>query len=322
MVGPVAHVRLPVGDLALQRAAHELAEGDVGTVMVVAVAHDEIHRHVERPFDIVGKAEIRTEGGGQQAGALVVGVAPDIAAPGEQPVRLAVGKGRARKQRRRKRLQLQGHLHLAAHVLFGGKVEIHLDRAGAVHHVEAPGADLGHVAAHDAIARFRHARCLGEGPLRAAADAEETDAERFGDFAQNRQMLVRFLAGLVQVFERRSGKLELAARLQRDRAIARLLGKADDVALVDDRFPAALCGHSIQKRLDAGLAEIGDGAVVRLKEGELFVLRADPEPLLRFRTFCQIGGQVSDRGYRRLVGGISGHERLLLFGRLPLDSGS
>ena len=42
--------------------------------------------------------------GRQDTGALVVRVAPDIAAPGEQPVRLAVGERRACKQRRRQRL--------------------------------------------------------------------------------------------------------------------------------------------------------------------------------------------------------------------------
>jgi hypothetical protein len=73
-----------------------------------------------------------------------------------------------------------------------------------------------------------------------AADAEETDAERLGDLAQIGQMPVGFLAGLVQVFERRAGQLELAAGLQRNRALAGMLGKADDIAGVDDRLPAEL----------------------------------------------------------------------------------
>ncbi|MNT52813.1 hypothetical protein D3C72_1898540 [compost metagenome] len=101
-----------------------------------------------------------------------------------------------------------------------------------------------------------------------------------------------------------------------------MLGKTDDVAFVDDRFPAAPCSHAVEQRLDAGVAEIGHRAVVRLKEGKLFVLRSDPEPLLRFRACREISGQVSDRGYRRLVGGISGHERLLLLERFPPVSGS
>ncbi|MNL83138.1 hypothetical protein D3C87_2107000 [compost metagenome] len=45
------------------------------------------------------------------------------------------------------------------------------------------------------------------------------------------------------------------------------------------------------------------------------MLRSDPEPFLRFRARREVSGQVSDRGYRRLVGGISGHERLLLLER-------
>ncbi|MNT16845.1 hypothetical protein D3C72_1519690 [compost metagenome] len=93
MVRPVAHCRLPLGDFALQRAVHELTEGDVGAIVIFAVAHDEIHRHIKRPFHIVLEAEVIFEGEGQHARAAIVGVAPDIAAPGEQTVRLASGEG-------------------------------------------------------------------------------------------------------------------------------------------------------------------------------------------------------------------------------------
>jgi hypothetical protein len=199
-------------------------------------------------------------------------------------------------------------------VFFRGEVEVHLDRAGPVHHVEALCADLRHIAAHDVIAGFRHARRVGQRPFRRAADAEKADAQRLGDLAQVGQMPIGFLAGLVQVFERRAGKFELSARLQRDRALSGMFGKPDDIAGVDDRLPAAFCRHAVQQRRDAGLAEIGNRAVVRLEEGELIILRTNAEPVLRRVSLGQIFGQVSKRGDRCLVGGISGHGRLLLNG--------
>ena len=70
-----------VGDFLARRAFHELAEGHMRHVVVAPVADDEIHRHVERPFDIVGKAEVGREAEFLQARALVVGVAPDLATP-------------------------------------------------------------------------------------------------------------------------------------------------------------------------------------------------------------------------------------------------
>ena len=60
-------------------------------------------------------------------------------------------------------------------------------------------------------------------------------------------MLVGFLAGLVQVFERRARQLELAARLDGNGAHAVLLAKADDVSAVHDRLPAELFLHALQK---------------------------------------------------------------------------
>ncbi|MNY04389.1 hypothetical protein D3C86_1370640 [compost metagenome] len=204
MIGPVAHVRLPVGHFALQHAGHKLAEGHMRAVVIFAVAHDEIHRHIKRPFHIVLEAEVIFEGEGQHARAAIVGVAPDIAAPGEQTVRLAFGEGRRGKERGCQRLQLHGNTHLLAHVSFGGEIEINLNGAGAVHHVETLGPDLRHIARHDRVTRFRHMRCFVIAPQRAAADAKETNSHRLGHFAHGRQMLVGFLAGLMQVFERRA----------------------------------------------------------------------------------------------------------------------
>ena len=70
MVLPVAHGRPRVGQVVRRHALHELAEGEVRHVVVAAVAHDEIHRHVERPVDVGLEAEAVEEGEGQHAGAV------------------------------------------------------------------------------------------------------------------------------------------------------------------------------------------------------------------------------------------------------------
>ncbi len=152
-------------------------------VVVAAVADDEIHRHVERPIDVFLEAEAVEEGEGQHAGAVRVGVAPDLGAVGEEAVRPVLGERRIGEERRRDRLQRKPDAHLVAHVGFVGEVEVHLHRAGAEHHVEAMAADLRHVVRHDPVARLRHDRRFGELPFRAHAEAEEADAERIGDLA-------------------------------------------------------------------------------------------------------------------------------------------
>src|SRR5690606_4561036 len=67
MVCPVSHRWLPVRYFTLEGTIHELAKGDMRAVMIGVVAHDEIHRHVHRPVDIILEAEIRLEDEGQEA---------------------------------------------------------------------------------------------------------------------------------------------------------------------------------------------------------------------------------------------------------------
>ena len=55
----------------------------------------------------------------------------------------------------------------------------------------------------------------------------------------------------MHVLEWRSRKLELSARLERDRAPAGHVEKADDVAVLDDRLPAEEMLHAFQERADA-----------------------------------------------------------------------
>ena len=58
------------------------------------------------------------------------------------------------------------------------------------------------------------------------------------DLAHLGEMGVQLAAGLVDGLDRRARELELAARLERDRAAAGHVDQADDVAVVEDRLPA------------------------------------------------------------------------------------
>ena len=124
-------------------------------------------------------------------------------------------------------------------------------------------------------------------------------------------MLVRFLAGLVQRLDRRAGQFELAARLDRDCAHTMLFAKADDVLAIHDRLPAEFGLHALQQRRDAGFPIVGNRAVVGAEEGELLVLGADPELLLRLRPCVHIGRHVIEGAERGLVGRVTGHESYL-----------
>ena len=118
------------------------------------------------------------------------------------------------------RLQREADAQLGDHVGLVGKIEIGLHGRGAKHHVEPARSDLRHVARHDAVAALRHDRGFGERPFRADAEREEADPQRIGDRVGAMQMRVEFGRDLVDGRLRRAGKLELAARLERDRAAA------------------------------------------------------------------------------------------------------
>ena len=182
----------------------------------------------------------------------------------------------------RDRLQRERDAQLLHHVGFGGEVEVGLHRAGAVHHVEAERADLRHVGRHDAVAPLRHHRHLGARPVRRHAEPEEADAERARDLACTcARCAMQLGAGLVHGLDRRAGQLELAARLERDRAAAGHVEQADDVAVLDDRLPAEQMLHAFEQRADAAAAVIGNRAVALDREGEFLVLGADAELRLR-----------------------------------------
>jgi hypothetical protein len=152
-----------------------------------------------------------------------------------------------------------------------------LHSAGAVHHVEAELADSRHVFGHDPITAFRHDRNLGKRPGWRHAESKEADAERARHFTQLRKMRHQFGTGVVDGLDRRPRQFELSAGLERDRATAGYIEQADDVAVLDDRFPAEQMLHAFEQRADAAAAHIGNRELAIDREGEFLVLGADAE---------------------------------------------
>ena len=146
-------------------------------------------------------------------------------------------------------------------------------------------------------------------PLRAHAEAEEADAERARDLAQLREMRGQFARALMDGLQRRAGELELAARLERDRAAAGHVGKADDVRPVHDRLPAEQMLHADEQRADRAAAFVGDRLVRVGRERELLVLGPGPPLRLRFRAFGEPRDELVARFDRRQVDNVTGHLR-------------
>ena len=122
-------------------------------------------------------------------------------------------------------------------------------------------------------------------------------------------------------FDRRTGELELSARLERDRAAAGHVEHADDVAVLQDRLPAEQMLHAVEQRTDAAPALVGDRPVTFDGEWKLLVLGADAELRLRLHAL----GEPRDQGVagfdRRHVDLITSHEqsRLRALGGVGFD---
>ena len=307
------HVVRPVGQgRALARQARkpaleQIAKRLPGHIDVLVAALDEVHRHVERIVDPALETHAGLERPGQHAAAVGIGVAPDFRAEREKAVWLSFGEGRVREQCRRYRLERQRDAQLLHHVGFRREVEVRLHRAGAVHHVEAEPAHLRHVGRHDAIAALRHHRHLGALPVGRHADTEKSDAERTRDFAQLRKVGHQLGAGLMHGLDRRARELELAAGLERDRAAAGHVGKADDVRPLHDRVPAEQHLHPLEQPADAAAALVGHRLVTLDREGEFFVLGADAELRRRLGSLGEPRNEVVARLHRRHVDLIAGH---------------
>ncbi len=108
-------------------------------------------------------------------------------------------------------------------------------------------------------------------------------------------------------FDRRARKLELTARLERDRAAAGDIEEADDIALLDDRLPTEQVLHAFEQRTDAAVAIIGDRPMILDREGEFLVLRADPPLRLRLAACLEPRDEIVARLDRRHVDLVTSH---------------
>src|SRR5215469_4586601 len=137
---------------------------------------------------------------------------------------------------------------------------------------------LRHVGRHDAVAALGHHRNLGSAPVRRHAEPEKADAERPRDFLHLREMRHEFRAGLMHCLDRRARKFELAARLEGDRAATGYVEQADDVAVLDNRFPTEQMLHAFEQRTDAALTLIRDRFVAVDRKHEFLVLGTEAKP--------------------------------------------
>ena len=271
MIRPVAHRRQRAGQRR-QLAGHEVAEALAAGVHVFVIAIREVHRHVEQVIDIAFVTEAVVEHEVEHAGAVAVGIGPDVRTVGQITVGLAFGERRIGEQRGGDGLQRQRDAEFLHHVRFAAVIQIHLHGAGAGHHVQTEAADLGHVVAHDLVAALGHPRHFVATPFRLEAHAEEAEPEFVGDRLHFLQMAAHLGAGLVDVLQRCAREFELAGGFQRDRGV--VLEQGDGAVVLLHRLPAET-GEAIEQGFDAALASEGGCVQIVEAEAELFVLGAD-----------------------------------------------
>src|SRR5262249_57844293 len=106
---------------------------------------------------------------------------------------------------------------------------------------------------------------------------------------------------------RRSGKLELAARLQRNGAEPDRVGQANDGAAVENRLPAEKALHRFKEPHDAARPLIRDRAEIVAAKAELLVLGADAPLLAWLRAGFECLHKLIAGCDRRRVRGVAGH---------------
>src|SRR3546814_2131275 len=99
-------------------AAHEVAEALPAGIVIDAVAVAEVHPHVEQVVDVALVAEAVLEHDVEHAGAVGIGVGPDLRAVAQIAVALPFGDRRLGYLLGRSRLQRQRPPELLPHFLF------------------------------------------------------------------------------------------------------------------------------------------------------------------------------------------------------------
>ena len=106
------------------------------------------------------------------------------------------------------------------------------------------------------------------------------DAEGLRHRLGQHQVEIGFLGRLVQRRQRGAGKLELAARFERDSALPGRALQADDGVTVPDRVGAELAGDAVEQGADAVRPAISHRTQRIGVEHVLFVLGADAPMVL------------------------------------------
>ncbi len=119
------------------------------------------------------------------------------------------------------------------------------------------------------------------------------------NFAHLRQMFVNFLAGFMNVGEWRAGKLELAARLQRDVAKTFRVGERNDVPALENSLPAKAVTQPFEQGTDGALALVGNGPQAVGQKRKLLMLGAYAPISLRLAARTQRLNQLRPAGNRR-----------------------
>ena len=199
MVRPIIE-RRPLSGKVRQPPGQKVFKGGAGNVDVAAGAIDEIHGDVERIVRIALKTHARFKGERQHARAFPIRVAPDLATQRFEAVGPSFGEWRGGKQRRHDRLQSKRNAQFFDHVGFIGKVDVHLNSGGPIHHVETARSHLRHETGHNRVAILGHARRFCERPLGRKTKPQKPDTQRLA----NAEDLAEVLPGLPARFVQRS----------------------------------------------------------------------------------------------------------------------
>ncbi len=203
LVLEVAHRRT----VAIDAVGHELAKRGAGVVVVNAVAPNEIHGHVENVLEPFFEPEPVFENHRRESRSLRIGIAPHQRALADRASRDAVTKGRKRKQRGDDGGDGEGSPKRFHHVGFATEIEVRLDCAGALHHVEATGADPRHMSTHDSVSTLRNHRHVIPRRGGMKTHAEKSNSHWAADFLQQCEVSADLVTRLENGFERGARKL-------------------------------------------------------------------------------------------------------------------